>query len=84
MQDRKNFTYVKKASAKERGRLVNAVVFPVAMAIAVFLQPPGNGRRTSTPTALEKPKSVPRKSWPRVDFPIRNTRSLKPSCRGRW
>ena len=35
-------------------------------------------------TALEKPKSVPRKSWPRVDFPIRNTRSLKPSCRGRW
>lgn len=42
MQDRKNFTYVKKASAKERGRLVNAVVFPVAIfffsivAISIF------------------------------------------------
>ena len=42
MQDGKNFTYVKKASAKERGRLVNAVVFPVAIfffsivAISIF------------------------------------------------
>ena len=26
-------------------------------------------------TALEKPKSVPRKSWPRVVSPIRSTRS---------
>ena len=31
MQDRKNFTYVKKASGKERNKLVWAVVFPVAV-----------------------------------------------------
>lgn len=31
MQDRKNFTYVKKASGKERGRVVWAVVFPVGV-----------------------------------------------------
>ena len=31
MQDRKNFTYVKKASGKERTKLVWAVVFPVAV-----------------------------------------------------
>lgn len=31
MQDRKNFTYVKKASGKERNKLVWAVVFPIAV-----------------------------------------------------
>lgn len=31
MQDRKNFTYVKKASGKEKNKLVWAVVFPVAV-----------------------------------------------------
>ena len=31
MQDRKNFTYTKKATGKERGRLVWTVVFPVAV-----------------------------------------------------
>ena len=32
-------------------------------------------RRTSTSTAPERPKSVPRKNWLRVVSPIKNTRS---------
>ena len=42
-----------------------------------------NGRRTSTPTVPEKPKSVPRRNLQKADFPTKNTKSPKPSCRER-
>ena len=48
---------------------------PLWMEAAAFLRPPGNGRRTSTPTVPEKPKSVPRRSLHKADFPTGNTRS---------